>query len=56
MKRTFQTKKTEKAKIQKVAYAQTWRTDLCLPRGRGLGEGWIESLGLTDANYYIENG
>ena len=40
--------------FQKVAYAQTWRTDLCLPRGRGLGEGWIGSLGLTDANYYIE--
>ena len=24
-----------------------------LPRWRGLGEGWIVSLGLADANYYI---
>ena len=30
----------------------TQRTDW-LPRGRGLGEGWIGSLGLADANYYI---
>ena len=22
----------------------------------GMGEGWIGSLGLADANYYIENG
>ena len=33
--------------------SQTWRTDLCLQRGRGLGEGWTGSLGLVDANYYI---
>ena len=34
----------------------TQRTDLWLPRGRGVGEGWIESLGLADANYYIQDG
>ena len=27
---------------------------LWLPRGGGLREGWIGSLGLADANYYIE--
>ena len=32
------------------------RTDLWLPRGRGMGEGWSGSLGLADANYYIQNG
>ena len=32
-----------------------WRTDL-LPRGRGMGEGWIASLGLADAKCYILNG
>ena len=32
-----------------------WRTDL-LPRGRGMGEGWIGSLGLADAKCYILNG
>ena len=26
------------------------------PRGRGMREGWIGSLGLEDANYSIENG
>ena len=31
----------------------TQRTDLWLPRGRGGGAGWIGSLGLPDANYYI---
>ena len=33
--------------------SQTQRTDLWLPRGRGVGEVWIRSLGLADANYYI---
>ena len=33
--------------------SQTKRIDLWLPRGRGLGEEWTRSLGLTDANYYI---
>ena len=33
--------------------SQTWRTDLWLPRGRGLGEGWGGSLGLAEANNYI---
>ena len=32
--------------------SQTHRTDLWLPRGRGVAEGWIGSLGLADANYY----
>ena len=31
---------------------QTQRTVLWLPR-RGLGEGWVGSLGLADINYYI---
>ena len=31
----------------------TQRTDLWLPREMGVGEGWIESLGLEDAYYYI---
>ena len=25
-----------------------------IQRGKGLGEGWTGSLGLTNANYYIE--
>ena len=29
------------------------RTDLWLPRGRGVGEWRIGSLGLVDAKYYI---
>ena len=33
--------------------SQTQRTDFWLPRGRWVGEGWIGSLGLADANYYI---
>ena len=33
--------------------SQIQSTDLWLPRGRGVGEGWIGSLGLADANYYI---
>ena len=32
--------------------SQTQRTDLWLPRGRGVGEGWIGSLGLAGANSY----
>ena len=32
------------------------RTDLWLPRGRGVREGWIGSMGLVDGNYYIYNG
>ena len=35
---------------------QTWRTDLRLPRGGGVGEGWSGSLGLVDENCYIQNG
>ena len=30
--------------------SQTWRTDLWLPRERGLGEERTGSLGLADAN------
>ena len=29
------------------------RTDMGLPRGRGLGKGRIGSFGLADANFYI---
>jgi len=31
-------------------------TDVWLPRGRGEEVGWVGSLGLVDANYYIHNG
>ena len=31
----------------------TQRTDLRLPRARGLGEGWSGILGLADVSYYI---
>ena len=30
----------------------TLSTDLWLPKGE-VADGWTESLGLTDANYYI---
>ena len=33
--------------------SQTYRSDLWLPRGRGLGEGKIGSFRLADPNYYI---
>ena len=34
--------------------SQTQRTDWWLSGGlRGVGEGWIGSLGLADANYYM---
>ena len=29
---------------------------LWLPGGGGEREGWIGSLGLADANYYVQNG
>ena len=32
------------------------RTDLWLPRGRGVGKGWSRGLGLANANYYIQDG
>ena len=33
------------------------REQTCGCEGRGVdGEGWIGSLGLGDANYYVENG
>ena len=33
------------------------RGQTCGCRGdAGMGEGWIGSLGLADANYYIESG
>ena len=35
--------------------SQTYRTDLWLPRGSGEGVGWTRSLGLADANYYIQD-
>jgi len=33
--------------------SQTQRTDLWLPRGRGLGEEWSGRLGLADVSFYI---
>ena len=36
--------------------SQTYRTNLWLPKGWGVGEGWIREFGLADANYYIQNG
>ena len=30
--------------------SQTQNTDFCFPKGREVGEGWIKSLGLADAN------
>ena len=33
--------------------SQSERTDLWLPRGRGVGEGRTGSLGLAGTNYYI---
>ena len=33
--------------------SQTYRRDLWLPRGRGRGKGWIGSLRLADAQYYL---
>ena len=35
---------------------QTQRTDLWLPKGGGLGEGWSGTLGLADETYYIQGG
>ena len=35
---------------------QTQRTDLWLPKGEGEGVEWTVSLGLVDANFYIQNG
>ena len=32
------------------------RAELWLPRGKKMVEGWAGSLGLVDANYYIDNG
>ena len=32
----------------------TYRIDWWSPRGREMGEGWIGSLGLVDANYYMD--
>ena len=39
---------------QKETHGQ--RTDLWLPREGRQGEGSFGSLGLADANYYIESG
>ena len=33
--------------------AQTQKTDLCLLRGRRVGEEYSVSLGVADANFYI---
>ena len=43
--------------IGKQKQTQSHREQTCgCQEGDGLGEGWIGSLGLADANYYIENG
>ena len=34
--------------------SQMYRTDLWLPRGRGVGEGRNEISGLAEANYCID--
>ena len=36
--------------------SQTQRTDFWLPRRRGMGEGWLGSLGRIGANHYTQNG
>ena len=33
--------------------SQTETTDLWLPRGKGMEEGWTGSLELADGNYHI---
>ena len=38
-------------KYETKAVSQAYRTDLWLPRGRGLGEGWNGRLGLADESY-----
>ena len=44
---------TNKLIYETETESQTQRTDLWLPMGRGLEDGWIGRLGLADANYYI---
>lgn len=39
--------------LTKQKQTQRHREQTWLPRGRGVREGWIGSLGLADANYYI---
>ena len=36
--------------------SQTQRTDVCLPRGRGVRDGCTGSLGLADAKSHIQDG
>ena len=36
--------------------SQPERTDLWLPRGRGIGEERVGSLGSADANYHMQDG
>ena len=36
--------------------SQTQITDLWLPKSKQTEGGWIKSLRLADANYYIQNG
>ena len=36
--------------------SQIQRTDLWLPRGRVVGEGWAGSVGSAEVNYYIQDG
>ena len=40
----------------KQKQTHSYREHTCGCQGGGGGVGWIGSLGLADANYYIENG
>ena len=40
----------------KQKHTHRHREHICGCQGGGGGVGWIGSLGLADANYYIENG
>ena len=44
------------SKKQKETYRHREQNCGCQGRGREWGGGMIGSLGLADANYYIENG
>ena len=46
---------TDEHVYETEADSQTWRRELWLPRGKGMGEGERGSLGLVDVSYYIWN-
>ena len=41
---------------EKQTHTHREQTCGCQGGGWGVREGWIGSLGLADANYYLENG